>query len=83
MGLNDHIDEELHGRIRELLDLGYFEKNTMEHGIALLYADGGTLSDKQKYIFEKKIIPILKKPINDQEEFQQALQSDWENEARG
>jgi hypothetical protein len=39
MGHNDHIDFELHDRIKELLDQGHFEKGTKEYGIALFVVD--------------------------------------------
>jgi hypothetical protein len=82
MGHNDHIDFELHDRIKELLDQGHFEKGTMEYGIALFVVDNGesALSAKQRVVWEKGIIPILSKPINDEEEFQMAADEDRQRE---
>jgi hypothetical protein len=78
MGHNDHIDFELYDRIQELLDQGYFEEGTMEYGIALFVVDNGVeaLSPKQRVVWEKGIIPILKNPINDEEAMKQTLDED-------
>ncbi len=79
MGLNDRMDDALHDRVQELLDLGHFEKGTKEYGIALRVADLGesSLSPKQRVVWEKGIVPILRIPMNDEERFQQALERDW------
>jgi hypothetical protein len=83
MGHNDHVDFDLYDRIKELLNLGHFEEGTMEYGIALFVVDNGVdaLSPKQRVVWEKGIVPILGKPINDEEEFRVAADEDRLREA--
>lgn len=84
MGFNDHMDFDLLERIQELLDRGYFEKGTPEHGIALKAAQEGeaSLSPAQLAIWRRVQREILPIPISEEEEFLDALDADREMEMR-
>lgn len=62
MGRNDHVDHELSSRIDALIEVGYLDSvSPSALGIAKQVSDGGTgtMSDKQRCIYEKEIEPIL------------------------
>ena len=61
MGFNDHIDFELYDDLTEVIDGGDLEEGTPEYGIAQkVKNDGGDgLSDKQKWIYDNKVLPLL------------------------
>ncbi len=63
MGHNDHIDYDLLEAINDLIDEGYLEEGTSAFGIAqfLIHNSYEDLSEKQKYVYEKEIIPALRK----------------------
>lgn len=84
MGHNDRIDFEFLERIEHFAGTGELEPGTTEHGIALFVADNGVeaLSPKQRAVWDKSIAPILAQPMNDEERMQQAIERDWEEEAR-
>ncbi len=49
--------------LSDLADMGYFDKRSAAYGIALqCFHDGyDSLSDKQKYIFDNEISPVIGK----------------------
>lgn len=50
--------------LEELADMGYLDKNSPAYGIAKKYLHEGeeSLSEKQKYVFNKEVVPIIYKP---------------------
>lgn len=61
MGHNDHIDYELNEAIEELNDTGGL--NAIAYGVAQQVISQGfnSLSDKQKAVWERYLVPFLKK----------------------
>lgn len=61
MGFNDHIDFELYEDLTEVIDSGDLEGGTPEYGIAQKVRNDGVngLSDKQKWIYDNKVLPLL------------------------
>ena len=61
MGFNDHIDFELYDDLTEVIDGGVLEVGTPEYGIAQKVKNDGVdgLSDKQKWIYDNKVLPLL------------------------
>lgn len=84
MGQNDHINEELSERIGFMIEAGHFEEGSNELGIARkVMAEGKRfLTPVQRTVWERGVLPILKRPINDGEAFQAALDRDRENDAQ-
>ncbi len=84
MGRNSHMNFELIERIEELKALGHFDGKDTEYGVARQATEEGesTLSPKQHAVWARVQRDIISIPINEDEEFQQALQKDWEDEAR-
>jgi len=78
----DRLNDPLHDRIHHFLD--QLEEGTPEYGIALMVADQGiqSLKGNQIYIWEKRIVPVLSQPMNDEERLERALHDDREAESR-
>ncbi len=78
------MHDPLYQRIHHFLELGYFEKGTPAYGIALQVADQGegSLKGFQHGMWNREILPVLSKPMNDEERFQSALDQDREDEWR-
>ena len=62
MGWNDHVDFELYETVSDAVDEGHLEEGTPAYGIAQQVIDQGydSLSDKQKWIYDNKVLPALK-----------------------
>ncbi|HKI62531.1 MAG TPA: hypothetical protein VKA31_09580 [Mariprofundaceae bacterium] len=47
--------------LEELADMGYIDRDTAAYGIAKKYLHEGeaSLSEKQKYVFNKEIAPVI------------------------
>lgn len=60
MGIKD-ADFELFEMIEDLVDQGELEKDSAGYGVALQAVDYGynSLTDKQKYVYDKFIGPLL------------------------
>ena len=45
----------------EVADMGYIDRESAAYGIALQYLNEGenSLSEKQKYVFNKKVAPVI------------------------
>ncbi len=63
MGHNDHIDFELYDAIEDLVAEGEIEENSKAHGIArqVIHQGYDSLSDAQKWIYDREVIPALKR----------------------
>ena len=61
MGLNSHIDVELSDRLEAMIEDGLLKEGTPAYGIARLVLDGGLgiLTDKQRYVYDKFVQPLL------------------------
>ncbi|WP_312795566.1 hypothetical protein [Tianweitania sp.] len=80
----DSMHDPLHERIHHFIEAGYFEEGTPSYGVALQVADRGvgSLIGGQVAVWQNHILPVLSKPMNDEERFQCALEQDREDEAR-
>ncbi|MBM7049610.1 MULTISPECIES: hypothetical protein [Rhizobium] len=78
----DRLNDPFYDRIHHFLD--QFDPGTPEYGIALMVADQGiqSLKGNQIYIWEKRIVPVISRPMNDEERLEAALHDDREAEAR-
>jgi len=49
--------------IDELADMGYLDRDSSAYGIAQLYLHEGesNFSEKQRYVFNKEILPVISK----------------------
>jgi hypothetical protein len=47
--------------LEELVDMGYIDRDTAAYGIAKKYLHEGeaSLSEKQKYVFNKEVAPVI------------------------
>jgi hypothetical protein len=63
MGHNDHINFDLHEAIEDLLAEGHIEKPSNEYGVAqqVISQGEGSLTPKQRVVWEQGVIPLLKK----------------------
>ncbi|GAA3934449.1 hypothetical protein GO495_29935 [Chitinophaga oryziterrae] len=63
MGYNDHIDFELHVAIQDLIDEGLIDDKMDAAGVArqVIHSGYGSLSLKQKALYDAVIIPKLEK----------------------
>jgi hypothetical protein len=78
----DRLNDPLYDRIHHFLD--QFEPGTPEYGIALMVADQGVSSLKggQIGIWEKRIVPVISRPMSDEERRIIAQNEDREAELR-
>ena len=62
MSVNDY-DEEFYEMIRVLVDRGDLDEKSRAYGIAMQVVDRGegSLSAKQRYVYETEILSLLKK----------------------
>lgn len=83
MSVND-FDQELLDRIEDLTELGHLEKGSASYGIALQVTHAGlsSLSPNQRAVYEKHVLPALAMPLNEEEEFRQALRRDQADESK-
>jgi hypothetical protein len=63
MGHNDHGNTELSDKIEDLVDEAYIEKPSKEYGVAqqVIMQGEGSLTPKQRVVWEKGVIPVLQK----------------------
>ena len=61
MSVLDDLDCDLLSALEDLIDDGELEKGSNEHGIALQVAlrGYGSLSLKQQYLFNTKVVPLV------------------------
>ena len=61
MSVLDNLDCDLLSALEDLIDDGELEKGSNEHGIALQVAlrGYGSLSLKQQYLFNTKVVPLI------------------------
>lgn len=47
--------------LEELVDMGYIDRDSSAYGISKLYLHEGesSLSEKQKYVFNKEVAPVI------------------------
>lgn len=70
LGWNDHLNEELSARLDALLEQGYFDSASKAAvGIAKLVSSSGmgALTDRQRYVYETEVVPILSSSPPDSE----------------
>jgi hypothetical protein len=61
MSVLDNLDCDLLSAVEDLIEDGELEKGSNEHGIALQVAlhGYGSLSLKQQYLFNTKVVPLV------------------------
>ena len=82
MGFNDHIDHDLSHRIDQLIDGGYLVPGTTEHGVARQASEAGlgSLSAKQRFVWDRGIYPLFVHVMTDQERWDVIMDQDREAE---
>jgi hypothetical protein len=79
MGHNDHIDFDLYQGLQEALARGYLNEDVhkSEIGIAKQVIDRGieSLSSKQRFLYDKTILPALVASANDAEVEEKIIRS--------